>query len=271
MKKQAAKQRPETLSAKEEGLVRLNKYLAQCGLGSRRKCDELIASGAVIVNGKAVSDMGVKVDPAQVTVEVGKKKVQRVETLKYFAFYKPKDTIVTAADPQGRTTVYDFLKKRGVDNTGLKYVGRLDRNSEGLLILTNDGDLVHALTHPRFQIKKVYRVRIDRRLLPEDATRMIKEGVRSEDVLLRAGDIREVIAAEPGRKKEFWYEIDLFEGKNRQIRRMLEGTDYRVMRLKRIQFGSVRLGGMLRGQIRPLTEREVSGLRNTGHKKRKCR
>lgn len=255
-------QRPD-----DAGPIRLNKYLAQCGLGSRRKCDELIASGTVRINGTPVTVLGTRIDPNKDSVEVGKNRIRRINTLRYFAFCKPKDAIVTAKDPQGRTTIYDYLSQKGMDVDGLRYVGRLDRNSEGLLILTNDGDLIHALTHPRFQIKKVYMVRTDRPLGPNDVFRMVEEGIESEGTVLRAGAIRELVPDGPTKKREHWYEIDLFEGKNRQIRRMLESLGLKVVRLKRTQFGSVRLGGMQRGQVRPLTDREISGLRNTGHKK----
>jgi len=170
----------------QPGQIRLNRFLAQCGLGSRRHCDEIIASGKVTVNGVKISELGSKVDPARDRVEVGSTSMSSVRNLEYFALHKPRDCIVTRIDPEGRPTVYDMLKERGFDASHLNYVGRLDRNSEGLLLLTNDGALIHALTHPRFHIKKVYRVRIDRRLAQPDYVRMVNDGVESDGQVLRA-------------------------------------------------------------------------------------
>jgi 23S rRNA pseudouridine2605 synthase len=128
--------------------------------------------------------------------------------------------------------------------------------------LTNDGDLVHALTHPRFHIKKVYQVKVGRRLTSEEIT-ALQEGVYSNGQLLRAGAVRELSTPESSRK-QFWYEIDLFEGKNRQLRRMFETLGVLVGRIRRVQFGSVKLGPLRPAEIRPLSEREISALRNSG-------
>ena len=194
--------------------VRLNRYLAQCGIGSRRKCDELIASGHIFCNGERVTAMGLRINADSDRIEYHGKAVKVVQGLRYFALYKPREVMVTANDPQGRTTVYDLLVKAGYDSGNLRYVGRLDYQSEGLLLITSDGDLVHALTHPRYKIKKVYQVKAGRKLLTEDIQALL-EGIVSNGQLLRAGAIRELSSPEPGRK-QFWYEIDLFEGKNRQ-------------------------------------------------------
>jgi pseudouridine synthase len=252
-------------STSADGRVRLNKYLAQCGLGSRRHCDELIAAGRIHVNGQKVTELGTKIDPTKDAVQCGGKALEAVRQHEYYAYYKPKGSLVTRSDPEGRPTIYDDLKALGFDAQHLVYVGRLDWNSEGLLLLTNDGNLVHALTHPRFHIKKVYRVRTNRPMQSEDVQRMVGEGVESEGDILHAGEIRKADALDAKARDEHWYEVDLFEGRNRQIRRMFEGLGYEIVRLKRIQFGSVKITGLGRGEIRPLTDREKSGLFNTGY------
>jgi 23S rRNA pseudouridine2605 synthase len=244
--------------------VRLNRYLAGCGLGSRRECDRLIISGAVSVNGEKVKKLGVKIDPVRDAVTVRGKNIGRVLPLEYIAFHKPRSIMVTAKDPQGRETVYDVLRIRGRDAAHLKYVGRLDYASEGLLLMTNDGDLLHALTHPRFGIKKTYRVCTDRAVDRAHIELMTGEGVRSDGQVLLAGRIveRETGGGADGQ----WYEIDLYEGKNRQIRRMFEAFGYRINRLIRMQFGVVTLRDLPYGHYRELSVREVSGLRALGHR-----
>ncbi len=242
--------------------IRLNRFLAMCGLGSRRKCDEIISSGKVYVNGQRATELGVKVDPTRDSVEYLGETLNCITQMKYLAYYKPVGIIVTKHDPEGRTTIYQDIEAKGVESQNLKYAGRLDYNSEGLLVLTNDGDLIHALTHPRFGIKKVYEVKTRKPLTKEDSQQLIA-GVPSKDQILRAGGITGI----EGKNDPCWVKIDLYEGKNRQIRRMLEAVGNEVLRLKRIQFSSVKLGAMKPGEIRELTEKEIRGVRNTGYKK----
>jgi 23S rRNA pseudouridine2605 synthase len=243
--------------------VRLNRYMAQCGFQSRRKADDLIRGGHVFVNGKRVTEMGVTVSAGVDTVEIHGKVVKPVHQREYFALNKPREVMVTKDDPEGRVTVYDVLTKAGVNADHLKYVGRLDYQSEGLLLFTNDGDLIHAVTHPRYSIKKVYRVKVSRKLTDDEIERF-RNGVESEGQLLRAGDVQEV--SEPLEdRKQFWYEIDLYEGKNRQVRRMMEAIDVQVGRLKRVRFGCVKLEDLPSGAVRKLTEKEISGLGAAGY------
>jgi pseudouridine synthase len=249
--------------------IRLNRYLSQCGLGSRRRCDRLIRAGCISVNGKKIAELGVKVNPCTDTVFVRGRTVGRVRALEYIAYHKSKGTIVSASDERGRKTIYDGLKKSGCDAAHLKYVGRLDRNSEGLLLLTNDGDLVHALTHPRFEIKKVYTVRTDKPLEKEHISTMTVEGIRSEGHMLHAAKIRPLEAGKAS--GQHWCEVVLYEGKNRQIRRMFESLGYEILRLKRVQFGVIKLGNLRRGAQRRLSAREVLGLKRLGwHKAKKA-
>jgi 23S rRNA pseudouridine2605 synthase len=243
--------------------IRINRYLSQCGLGARRKCDELVQSGHIFINGQKVTELGAKVNPNVDKVEYKGKQLRPIRKLEYYAYCKPRGVMVTNHDPEGRPTIYETLRRDGLDADLLKYVGRLDYLSEGLLLLTNDGSLIHALTHPRFRIKKVYLVRTGRPLDNKDISNLI-DGVESEDQLLRAASV----VPSNVKQDQHWYEITLMEGKNRQIRRMLEGIGHEVRRLRRIAFGSVKLGGMNVGEYRPLTPREVGGLQNTGFKNR---
>ncbi len=239
--------------------VRLNKYLAGCGLGSRRACDGIIGAGRIYVNGAKVTALGTKVVPGLDRVEYLGRMLSPVVAFRYLAYHKPQSVIVTKSDPEGRTTIFDALKETGCDAGGLNYVGRLDVASEGLLLLTNDGSLIHALTHPRYRIKKVYDVKIDRQLTPADGAKMTGEGIESEGQVLKAGAIRET-----GLADGFWYHVDLYEGKKRQIRRMFAGLGYAVKRLRRTQFASVKLGDLAPGAVRELTQREIDALRSAG-------
>jgi 23S rRNA pseudouridine2605 synthase len=250
------------------GEIRLNRYLAQCGLGSRRTCDDLISTGHIYINGERVRELGTKVNPDRDKVEFHGKEVRPISKLIYLAYNKPRGVVVTKNDPEGRETVFEALKKLNYDAEYLNYVGRLDFNSEGLLLLTNDGELIHSLTHPRFRIKKVYKVKVDRELRTEDIKKLI-DGVESENQLLRAAAIR-AIPDISDESRQFWYEIDLFEGKNRQIRRMMEALQINVSRLKRIQFASVKLGDLETDKARFLTEREIAALKNCGFKNSKA-
>lgn len=242
-----------------EGLIRLNRYLASTGIGSRRECDTLIEKRLVSVNGKIVDELGVKVDPARDVICFSGNVVKPAAQKIYIAYHKQPGTVVTADDPEGRPTVYDELVKKGVDITALKYVGRLDMFSEGLLLFTNDGDLVHALTHPRFHIKKVYEVKTDKPITPTDIEKLTGPGVESEGQILHAGSVRQL------ETPAGFTEIVLYEGKNRQIRRMLEVLGYKVLRLVRTQFSSVKLRDLPAGEVRSLSEREVASLASRGY------
>ncbi len=240
--------------------IRLNKYLAECGLGSRRDCDKIIALGGISINGHP-AELGERVDPLKDSVMHNETLLTRERAKEYYAYHKERGSIVTARDTHGRETIYEALAKSGLDGIHLKYVGRLDLDSEGLLLLTNDGDLVHAITHPRFHIKKVYHVKVQKALSEESMSRMINEGIMSDGDLLHAGAIRfkEMV------KGEYWYEVDLYEGKNRQVRRLFAGVGHTVIRLKRVQFANITLRDLPLGSYRQLQEREVKGLLTKGY------
>jgi len=238
--------------------VRINKYLAECGAGSRRQCDELILSGKVLINGEA-AQIGAQINEEKDVISIDGKEVSRVSQKRYFAYHKPKGVIVSRNDENGRATIYDALRKLNVENCeNLKYVGRLDFNSEGLLLMTNDGDLAFALTHPKFRIKKVYFVKIDRELRNEEIRKIVEKGVEESSEILKADAL--TFKYQDG--KNFCYEVDLHEGKNRHIRRIFEVIGAAVIQLKRLQFAAVKLGGLDYGKIRELQRKEIEELKS---------
>ncbi|MCL1946175.1 MAG: rRNA pseudouridine synthase [Chitinivibrionia bacterium] len=238
-------------------MLRINKYLAECGVGSRRQCDELIALGVVFVNGEK-AQIGLKIDKEKDKILVDGKEISHSFQKRYYLYHKTKGTIVSRSDENGRATIYDALKKLKVENCeNLKYVGRLDFNSEGLLLLTNDGDLAFALTHPKFHVKKVYFVKIKRELSQAEMKKIVEIGVASQGEILKAGAIR--FKYKDG--ENFCYEMDLYEGKNRQVRRIFEALGEEVIQLKRLQFATLKLNDLSYGKIRELSQKEVEELK----------
>jgi len=232
--------------------VRLQKYLADCGLGSRRFCETLITAGRVSVDGKTVTELGTKIDPATQKVVCNGKPVAKEPTVT-FLLNKPPKVICTSDDPQGRTTVLDLLD----DLPARVYtVGRLDFMSEGLIMVTNDGDLAHALMHPRHHIEKTYKVWIDTPLGYHQAQKMTR-GIPNGGETLRVLDIDEGRHA----RKGIEYTITLGEGKNRHIRRLMEHFDKKVFRLMRIAIGPIRLDDLKTGEWRPAKPAELKLLR----------
>jgi len=230
--------------------VRLQKFMAECGIASRRKCEEYITSGLVKVNGKKVTELGVKVDPKKDKIFYLNSQV-RVDLKKYLILNKPKDYITTRNDPKYRKTVYDLLPK---EYESLHAVGRLDRQSTGLLLLTNDGELTNALIHPKSKIAKIYRVTIDKPL-------NVKAHEEFETGLLLEGKITMPAKCFVLDNEGVILEIHLKEGRNRQIRKMFEQLGYEVTRLKRIEIGPIKLGKLNLGAYRELTSIEVSKLK----------
>ncbi len=240
----------ETMSPR----VRLNKYLRDCALGSRRKCEDLITGGLVKINGEVVTELATLIDTGSDSVEVDGDAIE-VRDKMYVAAYKPVGSLVTAADPHGRKTVFEAVP--GMPD-GLFPVGRLDMDSEGLVLMTNDGDLGHRLAHPRYQVERVYTVAVDG-VAGDDVVSRLKEGVELEDGLARA---REVTVS-AGRSGGSVLEIVLTEGKKREIRRMLAACGLEVVSLTRLAFGGVGLGGLDQGEWRYLSRDEVRALRRS--------
>ncbi|MGE5480403.1 MAG: pseudouridine synthase [Chloroflexota bacterium] len=229
--------------------VRLNKFLAEAGVSSRRKADELITSGVVKVNGKVVTELGTKVtrsDSITVSGDPIRENVQQI----YILLNKPKDYITTTSDEKDRKTVLDIVRKQ----TRIFPVGRLDRNTTGALLLTNDGELAHRLTHPSFHVERVYIARLDKPLMLEDAKR-ISEGVELEDGKTSPCEVL-VHPAEPDKVT-----LSLHEGRNREVKRIFETLGYDVKQLDRKFFAGLSASGMKRGEYRHLTAKEVRELR----------
>ena len=231
--------------------MRLNKFLSNSGVASRRKCDELISQGKVFVNGKVVSELGLQINEKKDKVTVEGKQIKLPSSFVYIKLNKPKGYACTAHDEKGRKTIYELIDT----DERLFSIGRLDYDTEGLILLTNDGDFANKVAHPKYAIEKEYRVTIEGQ---------IKE---SELAVLRKGV---VVDGErmPSAKVEFLSADDKFtklsvvidEGQNRQIRRMFEAIGKSIRLLKRVRIGQVRLGGLKRGDYRDLTEDELNSL-----------
>lgn len=231
---------------------RLNKYLAHSGLGSRRHVEEIIRAGRVSIDGKVVKDLSTRVGPDQV-VSVDGEPIA-AEKFVYWMVNKPRGYLSTNYDPSGRPRVVDLVPEVP---QRLYTVGRLDEDSEGLVLLTNDGDLAHRLMHPRFGIDKTYLVQVAGVPKRDDINKLLK-GVWISEGHVKASGVR--IVRKQGQSA--WLQIVLKEGKNREIRRMLARLEHKVMRLKRIAVGPLLLRSVGAGKARPLTTREVRRLRD---------
>jgi 23S rRNA pseudouridine2605 synthase len=246
----AAKAKP--VVKENDGLVRLNKYIANSGVCSRREADVLIASGVISINGKIVSELGTKVKPGDVVLYNGEK--LKAEKKVYVLLNKPKDFITTSTDPQGRKTVLDLVKNAG--DQRLFPVGRLDRNTTGLLLLTNDGELTKKLTHPKHGVRKLYHVELDKPLTKADME-TISAGVEIDGEKIVPDDI--AYTGKEGNKSHIG--IELHSGQNRVVRRIFESLDYKVEKLDRTTFAGLTKKDLPRGHWRFLTEKEVSFLK----------
>ncbi len=232
--------------------IRLQKYLSECGVASRRKAEDLILAGKVKVNGKPAS-IGDKVDPARDTVVIAGKKIKKINKKNtYIMLHKPRGFITTLSDEMGRKCVAQLIEDVG---TRVYPVGRLDRDSEGLLLLTDDGDFANALTHPTRHVPKSYRVTIRPTITDEQIT-ALTTGIEIDGRMTLPSEVR-VLEKKEGRVV---IEIIIYEGRNRQIRKMCDSLGLEVARLKRTQIGSVKLGMLKQGDWRNLTEEEVHKL-----------
>jgi 23S rRNA pseudouridine2605 synthase len=232
--------------------TRLNKYIASSGLCSRRKADELIESGVVMVNGKKVTELGYSVKPKD-KVFVSGKLIHPIKH-EYYRFYKPAGYITTAEDEKGRKTIYDLLPE---NLHKLKPVGRLDKDSTGLIILTNDGDLINELTHPSAKVPKLYRVSINGKISQRDIDTMYK-GIEIEPGKIAYAQVDVLDFANTSTVME----IVLHQGLNRQIRKMFEHLGFEVVTLKRVQHATITLEGLKRGEFKPIKPGQIKDLRN---------
>lgn len=229
-------------------MERLNKYLAHAGIGSRRHCDDLILHGRVSINGSPVRELGTRVDPAHSKVSVDGKPIE-TETLVYWLVNKPRGYLCTNHDPQGRPRALDLITHVP---QRVYTVGRLDEDSEGLLLMTNDGDLAFRLMHPRYGVNKTYHVQVAGKPGREDLQKLL-DGVWLSDGHVKAQRIKRLYS----QGESTWLEIVLCEGKNREIRRMLAKLEHKVLRLKRVAIGPIRLDRLPKGKSRRLHVDEI--------------
>jgi len=234
------------------GGVRLQKVLAAAGVGSRRHCEELIGEGRVEVDGETVRRFGARVDPEHQVIRVDGKRIPSRQDLVYLAFNKPPGVLTAMSDQRGRATLTDFVGDRA---ERLFHVGRLDYDSEGLMLLMNDGELAHRLAHPRYGVLKTYLAEIQGPL-PKDLGRKLMTGIELEDGVATADRFRVVERSGP----RVLVEITLHEGRKRIVRRMLAETGHPVLRLVRTDVGPIRLGRLKPGGVRQLTTREIGEL-----------
>ena len=233
-------------------LVRLQKVLAEAGVASRRACEEIIAQGRVRVDGRVVREMGVKVDPDTAKIEVDGEEIRVSQTRTLLAFNKPAGVVSAMSDPQGRTCLGDFFSEWP---GRLFHVGRLDFETEGLILLTNDGDLANRLAHPKHEVVKRYLVQI-RGVLPNNLASVLRTGVELEDGLVRLSSVKMLARSE----KSALLEIELHEGRNRIIRRLFAQLELPVEHLVRIGVGSIDLGELRPGRWRAISEPELKKL-----------
>lgn len=225
--------------------IRLQKYLADAGVASRRACEELIVSGRVSVNGKIVTKLGTKINPENAKVALEGKAIKLKNTKTYIAFYKPRGVLSTMSDPSGRSSLSSFFSDW---NERLFHVGRLDKESEGLILLTNDGDWAQKIAHPKFGLVKKYRVATDRALSAREIEQL-KAGVKIENGVARAISAKRIPEG---------VEIAIHEGRNQIIRKMIEALGIEVLALIRTEIGSIKLGELKAGKWRYLSDVETS-------------
>ncbi len=234
-----------------DSFIRLQKFLSECGVASRRKSEELISQGRVKVNGR-VAQIGDKINSKKDVVTVNGKKIVGSKDKYYIMLHKPRGFITTLSDEMGRKCVAELVKEIP---ERIYPVGRLDRDSEGLLLMTNDGDFANAMMHPKHHVPKTYRVTV-RENVSEDMVQSLSSGIVIEGRKTAPADVR-IILKEESRTV---LEIVLYEGRNREIRKMCESLNLTVIRLKRTQYGSIKLGMLAQGKYRNLTPEEVHKL-----------
>ncbi len=232
------------------GQMRLNKIIADAGITSRRGADELIESGRVSVDGITIREMGSKFDPELVQVMVDGETIIRSVSKSYLVLHKPKGVLSTMYDPDGRPSLSDFIDLR---KERLFHVGRLDKDSEGLILLTNDGDLTFRATHPSFGLEKTYIIEHEGKL-PTGIDKILLKGIELEDGMGRVLTYKELSPT--------WLEVSIHEGRYHIIRRLMEAVDVQVLRLIRTNFGPISLGDTPEGRWRNLNEGELTNLRN---------
>lgn len=232
--------------------VRLQKVLAQAGVGSRRSCEDLIEAGKVVVNGQVVDQLGVRVDPSDCVIEVDGKRISVDATLVTVVLNKPRGVVSTMSDPEGRPALDRYVAEYP---ERLFHVGRLDADTTGVLLLTNDGELANRLAHPTHGVSKLYVAKVSGRV-PKNLTTTLREGIELDDGPVRAVECRIIDATD----HHSLVEVEMHEGRNRIVRRMFDAVGHPVIDLVRTRFGPITLGTLQPGQTRQLTNFEVGQL-----------
>ncbi len=241
--------------SEEKNIMRLQKYLALCGVASRRASEKLISEGHVQVNGQTVTEMGIQIDEVTDVIAVAGNVVHPEEEKHYLAYNKPMGEVTTVSDPEGRSTVMDRFRDYPVR---LFPVGRLDYDSEGLLLLTNDGELMNHLLHPSHEVEKEYLVKVSNQVTEEEIRRL-RAGVTLDDGRMTSPATVRLIRREAF---DTVLLVSIHEGRNRQVRRMFSAIGHEVVSLKRTGFATIRLNDLPRGQWRRLTDLEVQKLKS---------
>ena len=236
----------------DEGLVRLQKLLAQSGVASRRRCEELMLAGLVEVDGEVVTRLGTKVDPRTAVIRVEGRRLPPVTDHIYLVLNKPRGVVSTMSDPEGRRTLGDLVADRP---ERLFHVGRLDTDTDGLLLLTNDGDFAQQVAHPSYELEKTYVAEVEG-VVDRATLRRLRAGVELDDGPVEVHAVR-VVSSTPDRSI---VELTIHEGRNRIVRRLLETVGHPVRRLTRTAIGPVRLQGLRSGELRALTSDELGTL-----------
>ena len=238
---------------------RLQKIISQAGIASRRAAEKMILEGRVRVDGQVVRELGTKVDPAAHTILVDGKKIAGEEQHVYLLLNKPKGYLSTAKDDRGRRTVLDLLPEVC---ERVYPVGRLDNNTEGLLLITNDGALMNGLLHPRFEVEKTYHAGVTGKLT-EEKIQMLRDGLLLEDGMTAPAKVSLLPEREPGERARGLTRaaITIHEGRNRQVRRMFDSVGHKVLLLRRVRFGPLELGDLRRGEWRELSAEEIARLK----------
>ena len=237
-------------------MERLQKILSRAGLASRREAERWIVEGRVSVNGSVIRKLGSQADPAKDSIKVDGKRVKPAVAPLYYAFHKPPGVITTLNDPEHRPDLTPYLARLG-EKKRVFPVGRLDSNTTGLLLLTNDGDLALRLAHPRFGVKKLYHAKLSACPTEEDFARL-RKGIRLDDGMSAPARARVIDKL----RKNAWVEIEVHEGRKREVRRMFEALGYFVEKLIRVRVGSVSLGSLAQGELRPLSRSEIQSLKS---------
>ena len=243
---------PIAAAVDDEGLIRLQKLLAMSGVASRRKCEQLMLAGEVVVDGEVVTRLGTKVDPRTAVVRVSGRRLPPVSAHAYLALNKPRGVVSTMSDPEGRRTLSDLVADRP---ERLFHVGRLDTDTSGLLLLTNDGEFAHRMAHPSYEVDKTYVAEVEGSVDRATLTQL-REGVTLEDGPVAVNRIK-VVESTPQRSI---VELVIHEGRNRIVRRMLDHVGHPVRQLTRTAIGPVRLQGLRTGELRELTADELGEL-----------